>query len=74
MRSMEQEIALYKDLAIKPGKTPDKKAIDPKKLLILRCTVLAIALVFILLGIGNKGFLDVLGKAIRICTECIGLG
>ena len=28
----------------------------------------------ILLGILNGGMADVLGKAIRICTECIGLG
>ena len=26
------------------------------------------------LGVLNGGMADVLGKAIRICTECIGLG
>ena len=36
--------------------------------------ILAAAAVFILLGIFNGIALDVLTKAINICTECIGLG
>ncbi len=40
----------------------------------LRGVIFAVAVAFILLGIGNGGMADVLGKAIRICTECIGLG
>ena len=36
--------------------------------------ILVIALVLIFAGIFNEGIADVLGKAIRICTECIGLG
>ena len=41
---------------------------------IARYAVLAISLLFILLGIANGGMSDVLQKAVRICTECIGLG
>ncbi len=40
----------------------------------VRGGILAVALLFILLGVFNGGMSDVLGKAIRICTECIGLG
>lgn len=40
----------------------------------IRLSLLAIAIVFIVLGVLNGGIDDVLGKAIRICTECIGLG
>ncbi len=36
--------------------------------------VLALAIIFIIVGIVNGGMADVLGKAIRLCTECIGLG
>ena len=43
-------------------------------LLAVRGTVLVVAVVFIVLGIFNNGMNDVLEKAIRICTECIGLG
>ena len=42
--------------------------------LIVRCTCLAFAALFITLGVLNGGMADVLGKAVRICTECIGLG
>ncbi len=40
----------------------------------VRGVILAVAVVFIVLGVQNGGMADVLGKAIRICTECIGLG
>jgi len=40
----------------------------------LKITVFAVDAVFIVLGIVNGGMADVLGKAVRICTECIGLG
>ncbi len=47
---------------------------SPLTLLIIRIAVFVIAVVFIVLGILNGGMADVLGKAINICTECIGLG
>ena len=31
-------------------------------------------IVLVVLGILNGGMLDVLTKAVRICSECIGLG
>lgn len=42
--------------------------------MLTRLVILAVALTFIILGIFNGGMADVLGKAVRICTECIGLG
>ncbi len=39
-----------------------------------RCLIFALAAVFIIVGIFNGGAADVLGKAVKICTECIGLG
>lgn len=47
---------------------------NPKVTRILRCAMFAASLLLIVLGIANSGYADVLGKAIRICTECIGLG
>jgi hypothetical protein len=41
---------------------------------ITKCVILCIAVFLVILGIFNGGMNDVLGKAIRICTECIGLG
>lgn len=43
-------------------------------ILALRGGVFALAVAFLILGTGNGGMNDVLQKAIRICTECIGLG
>ncbi len=40
----------------------------------VRGVILAAGIVFIVLGVLNGGMADVLGKAVRICTECIGLG
>lgn len=40
----------------------------------VQAAILAAAIVFILLGIFNGSALDVLTKAINICSECIGLG
>lgn len=41
---------------------------------ILRGGIAVAAILLIALGVCNGGMADVLGKAIRICTECIGLG
>lgn len=55
---------------------PDKRKLtsDPRFVWGVRGVVLIVGVVFIVLGVLNGGMADVLGKAIRICTECIGLG
>jgi hypothetical protein len=40
----------------------------------VRAILAVTALILLGLGIWNGGMADVLGKAVRICTECIGLG
>jgi hypothetical protein len=47
---------------------------DPRFVWGVRGAILVVGVVFIVLGVLNGGMADVLGKAIRICTECIGLG
>ena len=42
--------------------------------LALRCALFAIAVVFIVIGALDGGFVETMTKAINICTECIGLG
>ena len=41
---------------------------------LLRWALLALAIVFIVVGIINGSMTAVINKAIRICTECVGLG
>ena len=40
----------------------------------LWAALLAAALLLIVLGVLNGGARDVLAKAVKICSECIGLG
>lgn len=47
---------------------------DKRILFGARAIVLTLSVTFVILGVINGGMADVLGKAIRICTECIGLG
>ena len=41
---------------------------------LIRTVLVVAAVVFIVLGILNGSALDVLAKAIHICTECVGFG
>ena len=58
----------------KPGVQLFYERHEKKIMLSVRVTLLLVSGVFIVLGTLNGGMGDVLGKAIRICTECIGLG
>ncbi|MBO5999675.1 MAG: thioredoxin [Lachnospiraceae bacterium] len=40
----------------------------------IRIFLLAAAIVLLLAGIFNGSARDVFGKAVKICTECVGLG
>ncbi len=40
----------------------------------LRTAIFVVAVIFIILGFFNGSLMDVLIKASKICTECIGLG
>lgn len=74
-KSAEQEIEWTK-IAISEGERIEEKV--PKnnanKIKIARFILVGIACVLIVIGLTQDGFYDVLQKAIRICTECIGLG
>ncbi len=69
--SMERELAMLKDA---PKGKPE--AAEPRKLPVqpVRIALYLLAGLFIVLGVMNGGWYDVLVKAINICTECIGLG
>lgn len=64
-------------LSDKASETPEEElpfCANKRNLLIIRSAIIGISVIFIILGIVNGGMSDVLGKAVRICTECIGLG
>lgn len=63
-----------KEGRVKREKVAKPKAMDEQRLWFIRGAVMAVAIGLIVLGIMNHGYADVLGKAIRICQECIGIG
>ena len=76
-RSILKETEIYKQIIAGGNKVVPAPAQDTAKPMLLktvRFAVLAVALVFIVVGIFNGSANDVLTKAIKICTECIGLG
>lgn len=71
-KSMEREIALLQSAPKRATVLPE----TPKKPLNqgLRWGLLAVGIIVLLYGFLTGGTLDVLTKAINICTECVGLG
>lgn len=64
-------LANQKDNLIENKK--EKFSDSPLFITIVRGVILVTGITFVILGIFNKGFEDVLIKAINICSECIGL-
>ena len=58
--------------ALQAERAGQKKPFSRTRL--LRGVVLALALALILAGVCNGSAADVFGKAVKICTECVGLG
>ena len=76
--SAKRQLELMKESIKKHGapkvRNAEKTEKYAKATLITRYAILGVALLLVVLGIFNGGAADVLGKAVKICTECIGLG
>ena len=57
---------------VKGGKVENKATGERART--IRMVLLAAAVVLIVVGIFNGSARDVFGKAVKICTECVGLG
>ena len=51
-----------------------KEGNAPDRIRLLRTALLILALALIVAGVFNGSARDVFGKAVKICTECVGLG
>lgn len=72
-----KETEIYKQMIASGNKVDPAPAVDTSKPVLIksvRFIGLAVAVAFIVLGCFNGSARDVLAKAIKICTECIGLG
>ena len=79
--SCEHAILYAKAILLLPAPAAEKKPSGKQEnglpdytIFVLRIVLLVAAVAMILVGILNGGVHDVLQKAIKICTECIGLG
>ena len=59
---------------IEVEKIQAEKATEGSNLSKVRLAIIGLAILFIIIGIFNGSLMDVLIKASKICTECIGLG
>lgn len=85
-RSAKRETEEVKKLLSASKKAPAAKNTGDKKIKLpalfshayfdyaVKGVILVVGIVFVVAGCINGGILDVLEKAINICTECIGLG
>ncbi len=71
------KLAVANRAAVKREASPERPVRfwdKPSTVWAVRGSVLVLSVVFIILGVQNGGMRDVFAKAVRICTECIGLG
>lgn len=76
-KSMEQEIGLMRKVptvAVQKSETPANHCPCHKRAWIAQVLMLAAGLALLVLGVCNQGTIDILNKAVAICTECVGLG
>ena len=76
--SIRKEIALMKQTepcgCHPPEETAYAETTKENIVSALRIAAIAVAVVLVVMGLMNDGTRDVLAKAIKICTECVGLG
>lgn len=76
-QSLKKEFELIKQLPASGNKAEacaKPEFFSEQRLVVIRFAVLIIALSILIYGFINSGTVDVLTKAVNICTECIGLG
>lgn len=75
LNAANERIATLKEAGTLAKPAPRTESNQKKHaLFIVRCTLILLAIFFIALGVADGGMREVFGKAIRICTECIGIG
>ena len=73
-KSIQKEMELVKKLPALQASVDDEIVSEEKRLSPYRNGILVAAIILVVYGFLNGGTVDVLAKAINICTECIGLG
>ena len=72
--SHKREWALLKQAPAAARITVPPVTRNETNVVVVRCVLMVIAIALLAFGFATDGWMDVLTKAINICTECIGLG
>ena len=72
--SHKREWALLKQAPAAARITAPTVTRNETNVVVVRCVLMVIAITLLAFGFATDGWMDVLTKAINICTECIGLG
>ena len=76
-KSIQSEIELMKQASAQAPKQAEKSAPKAQNRFLMpgiQAAILVIGLVLLIVGACNQGTVDILNKAVAICTECVGLG
>jgi FtsH-binding integral membrane protein len=76
-KSILREIELMKQASAQAPKKVDKAELKPEKrsfVPAIQAAIVILGLVLVIVGACNQGTIDILNKAVAICTECVGLG
>ena len=73
IEAAKEQLQLEKNSGVQP-RTERKEAKTRVDVRILRVVLLVLAAALIVAGVFNGSARDVFGKAVKICTECVGLG
>ena len=73
-KSIQKEMELVKKLPASTASTDGEIITEEKHISPYRNAILVASIILIVYGFLSGGTIDVLTKAINICTECIGLG
>ena len=74
IEAAKEQIEADKASGLHPVSKKEEKKTLSLKIDFLRATLVVLAAGLIILGVFNGGARDVFGKAVKICTECVGLG
>ncbi len=74
IEAAKEQINAEKASGTQPEAKKEGKKAPPRRTRLLRAALLILAAALIIAGAFNGSAKDVFGKAVKICTECVGLG
>ncbi len=74
IEAAKEQIRVEKTSGVSPEEKKKETKLPARNIRLLRTALFVLAVVLIIAGVFNGSARDVFGKAVKICTECVGLG